>query len=176
MPLDVSACPHEGCHGSIPTLKIHGETSLPLSQNKKLLIALQMTWQCTPHLWAEKNPAALTARCLFLFWDTPESTGQSSQLLLFTSKFAFCCSVLTELITDPIFQTAWVEEFCCIVPLDRAFMVNLQKSLTFSPVLILNNIFSLSTAVFNCCSQNRTTKILTRSQKNGHCSSSYFSI
>lgn len=112
-----------------------------------------------------KNPAL----CLFLFSDTPEATGQTSQFLLF--KVLSSCFLspnppsaaqsLQNWAGNQIFQTARVEEFCCVMPLDRAFMVNLQKSLTFSAVLILNNIFSLSTAVFNCCSQNRTTQILT---------------
>lgn len=43
MLLEVSVCRQQGSNGSIFTLKIHGENSLILSSNKKLLIALQMT-------------------------------------------------------------------------------------------------------------------------------------
>lgn len=107
----------------------------------------------------------MTAQCLFLFQDTLESTGQSSQILLFLSRFTFYCSAFAEgsqnLKGNQIFHAAWLEEFYCWITLDRAFMVNLPKFLTFSPVLRLNNTFSMSTPIFNCYSQKRTTRIVT---------------
>jgi len=110
----------------------------------------------------------MTDQCLFLFQDTLESTGQSSLILFFRSKLNFYYSVFAEgsgnWKGNQIFHAARMEEFCCGMPLDRSFMINLQKSLTFSPLLILK-IFSMSAAIFNCCSQNRTTGILTQSQK-----------
>lgn len=41
--LEVSVCPHQRSNGSVLILKIHGQTSLTVSYNKKLLIALQKT-------------------------------------------------------------------------------------------------------------------------------------
>lgn len=87
--LEVSVCPHQRSNGSVLILKIHGQTSLTVSYNKKLLIALQKTWKCIPHEQMENNMAkgVMTVQYLFLFQDILVSTRANFSHLSFSCHF-----------------------------------------------------------------------------------------